>query len=255
MGTKVSNLAGLQRIDRETEVARIKDFALDQLKQYIASGSVGPGQRLPSERELAERLGVGRNSLREAIKVLEAVGLVESRVGDGTYIVDQTGARIGETIGLALAVWGGTIVEILEARQMLEVQAASVAAEHATLNDLHALTRELSNMEAAGERMQEYLKADMNFHRLVAQAAKNSIVARIISELIDLLEEVLRESSVDQLPLQAEGAGTHRKVFEAIAQHNPAEAAAAMRTHLEFSTELWQAVISLGAASTPSSAK
>lgn len=86
---------------------RIREFALDQLKDFIASGAVAPGERLPSERDLAERLGIGRNSLREALKVLEAVGLVELRVGDGrgTYITEHAAAGIGRSIGMALAVW------------------------------------------------------------------------------------------------------------------------------------------------------
>ncbi|MBC8076492.1 MAG: FadR family transcriptional regulator, partial [Chloroflexales bacterium] len=106
---------GLSRIDR----ASIKDLALQQLKRYILSGSMKPGDRLPAERSLAEQLGVGRSSVREALKVLEAIGLVESRIGEGTFITNQGGASIGRTIGASLAVWGSTIVEILEARRII----------------------------------------------------------------------------------------------------------------------------------------
>lgn len=102
----------LSRIDR----ASIKNLALDQLKHFIVTTGITPGERLPSERELAEQLGVGRNSVREALKILEAVGLVESRIGEGTFVVDQVGASIGRHIGFSLAVWGSTTLELMDAR-------------------------------------------------------------------------------------------------------------------------------------------
>lgn len=241
--TNVPNQAGLNRIDRTS----IKDLALEQLKRYIMSGAVQPGQRLPSERDLAERLGVGRSSVREALKVLEAVGLIETRVGDGTYIVEQTGANIARVIGLSLATWGGAIVELLEARRIIEPAAAQFAATRATDADLTALGAALQAMEAA-DTFPTYLAADMQFHRLVAQATHNTLVARLIANLIDMLEETLRAAHGDELSTAAEGDGTHREVLAAIERHDGTGAADAMLRHLQFSTELWQAVVSLGTA-------
>ena len=232
----------LSRIDR----ASVKDLALEQLKRYIASGAVAAGQRLPSERELARRLGVGRNSVREALKVLEAVGIVESRIGEGTFITEQTGASIGRAIGLSLATWGGTLVEILKARQMVEVETAREAARHAGPADLAALEAELVRMEAAGAAVYDYLAADMHFHRLVATATHNSIVAGIVGNLIDTLEAVLREANADQITTVAEGGATHRDIHAAIERRTPDAAAEAMRRHLQFSTDFWAAITSLG---------
>src|SRR4051794_24592471 len=150
MSRAVPDARGLNRIKppelNTLKPAKIKDLALDQLKRFIVSGAVAPGQRLPPERELAEKLGVGRNSIREALKVLEAVGLIESRVGDGTFITAQTGASIGRTIGLSLAMWGGTIVEILDARRIIEVEAARTAAQQIQEQELAALLAELEQM-------------------------------------------------------------------------------------------------------------
>ena len=234
------------------ERVSIKDQVLQQLKQYIISGVVQPGHRLPSERELAEWLGIGRTSVREALKTLEAIGLVESRVGDGTFITAQIGASIGRTIGLGLMTWGGTIVEIMEARRMIEGEAARSAAERATAEDLRAMAHALDQMEHAAT-FHDYLAADMQFHRLVGQATHNTIMARIVANLIDLLEEVLRETQGDQLRTSAEGKATHRAVFAAIEQRTPLAAGDAMRQHLSFASELWQAVISLGSVAQPSS--
>jgi GntR family transcriptional regulator, transcriptional repressor for pyruvate dehydrogenase complex len=225
----------------------IKDLALEQLKRYIASGHIKPGGRLPSERELAERLGVGRSSIREALKVLQAVGLVEARIGEGTFITTQMGASLGKTMGLNLAAWGGAIIEIMDARRMFEVEAARAAAIRATPADLQALEIEVQRMEATAEKQpREYLAADMNFHRLVGQATQNALAAQIIINLIDMLEEVLLE--IEDIPLYmiAERNATHREMLDALTQRNPEAAASAMHRHQQFAGELWQAVISLG---------
>lgn len=236
----------LVRLDRPS----VRDHALDQLKRYIASGAVATGQRLPSERDLAATLGIGRNSVREALKVLEAVGIVESRIGEGTFIVDQTGASIGRTIGLNLATWGGTLVEILDARRLLEGAAAARAAAHRTPADLAELEVELDAMErSAATAPNDYFAADMRFHRLVARATGNAIVAGVIGQLVDTLESVMHEAQADQIAILAEGRSTHRDIFAAIAAGDGPAAAAAMEEHLVFSTEVWAAVNTLGAAS------
>ena len=125
---RTPSISGLKAIEK----ASVKDQTLEQLKNYILSGAVPLGERLPSERALADALGVGRYSVREALKVLEAVGLLESRVGEGTFLTTNTGASFGRILGLSLATWGGTIIELLDARKMIEVEAARAAAERAT---------------------------------------------------------------------------------------------------------------------------
>jgi GntR family transcriptional regulator, transcriptional repressor for pyruvate dehydrogenase complex len=227
----------------------IKELALTQLKRYIASGVVKHGGRLPSERELAEQLGVARSSVREALKVLEAVGVIESRVGDGTYLASQTGA----SFGLSLAVWGGTLVEIMDARQAIEVSSARLAAERATPDDILALQREVDVMTRTGSQdPRAYLAADMNFHRLVGCAGHNPIVREVVTNLIGLLEQVLSE--LKQLPLYTttEIDATHLKVLKAIVAHKPEQAAQAMRDHIRESGEMWQALVSVGGATSPS---
>lgn len=234
-------LDGLTRIERSS----IKDLALEQLRRYIQSGVVKPGERLPAERALAERLGVGRSSVREALKVLETIGLIESRVGGGTFLMRQNGTAIGRTIGLSLATWGGAIVEIMGARLMIESEAARAAAEHASESEIAALEAALLRMEAATQEFPIYLAADMQFHRLVGQATGNAIVAQITETLITMLEEALREGHGDQLPTSAEGMGTHRDVYQAIVRRQPDAAADAMRRHLQFSAEVWRTLVML----------
>jgi DNA-binding FadR family transcriptional regulator len=238
-------IADFTRIDR----INIKDATLDQLKRYILSSGAKAGARLPSERDLAERLGVGRSSVREALKVLEAVGLVEIRYGDGAYVAAQAGARFGHTIGLSLAAWGGTLIEIMDARRMTEVSATRFAAERATDEDIARLKHEVALMESTHEaKPQEYLAADMRFHRLVGQATHNAIIQQITDNLISMLESVLSE--MNKLPnyVTNEGEATHRRILEAIEAHAPDKATDLMRIHLKESSDIWQAVVSLGAA-------
>lgn len=227
------------------ERASVKDQALTQLKRYIAAGGLTAGERLPSERELARQLGIGRNSVREALKVLEALGIVESRVGEGTFIVEQPGASIGRSIGLSLATWGGALLELLHARQMIEVESARFAALRATPDDCQAILAEVERMDAAGSDTYGYLAADMQFHRLVAQATHNGVVTVVVANLIDTLQEVLGEMRADQIQSVSEGTATHHDIYAAIARRDADAAAREMRTHLQFSTDLWTAVASL----------
>ncbi|MCE2490976.1 MAG: FadR family transcriptional regulator [Anaerolineae bacterium] len=106
------SIDGLERIHRTS----VRDQTLEQLKNFIVSGELGPNGRLPSERALSEALGVGRYSVREAITILEAVGLLESRPGDGSFLARRTGELFARILGLGLAAWGGPIIEILDAR-------------------------------------------------------------------------------------------------------------------------------------------
>ena len=242
MKTDAPTISGLKEINK----ASVKDQTLEQLKRYILSGAVGLGERLPSERALSDALGVGRYSVREALKVLEAVGLVQSRVGEGTFLTTNTGASFGRILGLSLATWGGTMMEILDARMMIEVEAARAAAERASPGEIARIGRELQAMnDSVGVR--DYLRADMRFHRRIGDASHNAIISQFVDNLIDLLEEVMQETRSDSLPAQAEGGGTHQAIYDAITSGDAHAAGELMRDHIRFSSEVWQTVISLTA--------
>ena len=239
------NIDGLERINRTS----VREQTLEQLKNFIVSGQLGPGGRLPSERALSEALGVGRYSVREAIKILEAVGLLESRPGDGTFLARRTGEQFGRILGMGLAAWGGAIIEILDARGIIEVEAARAAAERAREEDLGLMRQELERMQRAVQQrdIPQYLAGDMEFHRRVAQASQNAIVWQFVSNLTDLLEEVLQEAKFDEMPAQAEGGASHQDIYLAIAAGESHAAARAMRRHIQFTTEVWHTMISLTA--------
>lgn len=236
---------GLERINRMS----VRDQTLEQLKHYIVSGELGPEGRLPSERALSDALGVGRYSVREALKILEAVGLLETRPGDGTYLARKTGEQFGRILGMGLAAWGGAIIEILDAREIIEVEAARAAAERATDQDLALMRRELQRMEDGANELDipKYLAGDMEFHRRVAQASQNAIIWQFVSNLTDLLEEVLQETRFDEMPAQAEGGASHLDIYDAVARRDSQAAATAMRRHIRFTTGVWQTMITITA--------
>ena len=243
MKSAAPSLTGLTTVVK----ASVKDQTLEQLKKYILSGVLRPGERLPSERALAEALGVGRYSVREALKVLQAVGLVEPRIGEGTFLTANTGASFGRILGLSLATWGGTIMELLDARKMIEVESARAAAQRATPQQLARIERELQRMQDNMRCAPTYLKADMNFHRRIGEASQNAIISQFVCNLIDLLEEALGETHSDSLPALAEGGSTHLDIYTAIARRDYQAASDLMRQHIQFSSEVWQTVISLTA--------
>lgn len=242
---KSESLSGLSTIKKYS----VKDQTLAQLKNYILSGQVSLGERLPSERALAEALGVGRYSVREALKVLEAVGLVESRVGEGTFLTTNTGSSFGQILGLSLTSWGGTIMEILDARKMIEVEAVRATTQHATKEEMVKIKHELDIMTESLEDFAVYFEADMNFHRHIADASHNPIISQFINNLLDLLSEVLKEAQSDTLPTQAENTGTHQAIYDAIVDRDPDLAGNLMREHIQFTSEVWQTIISLSAKS------
>jgi GntR family transcriptional repressor for pyruvate dehydrogenase complex len=232
----------LARIERTS----IKDQTLDRLKRFILSANVKTGQRLPSERELAERLGVGRSSVREALKVLETVGLVEIRIGDGTYVTSQAGASFGRTLGFELAAWSGALMEIMDARLLIEVAAARAAAARCTDTDLAALQNEVERMEASiHSDPPTYLASDMQFHRLIGHATHNPLIAQVITNLVDMLERLLEEANEFPAGLLNEGESSHRAVLQALQQHNPDAAARAMHLHQKYAGQLWEALITI----------
>jgi GntR family transcriptional repressor for pyruvate dehydrogenase complex len=206
------------------EVARqIERLILKKLK---------PGDKLPSERELAEMLHVSRSSIRDAIRGLELAGLVEPRQGAGTIVREVSAGSLLRPFANALQRRKELVGELLDFRKMLEPPLAARAAAHAT-------PEEILEMEGILRRQEEKLRAgevavaeDAEFHYSVALASDNSVVLKVIDILMDLLRDT-RERS-----LQVEGRGQrslagHLRILAAIKKHDGEAAKAAMRRHIE----------------------
>jgi len=202
-----------------------------QVQDIIRDGLLRPGDMLPPERELAERLHVSRGSLREAILALESMGLVEPRHGEGTVVRDLSAAPLVNQLSVMLVQKRALVGELLEFRLMIEPTLAARAAANATEEEITHLEEILSRQQAKIDQGELAIEEDSKFHYAIAQAARNSVVLKVL----DVFMDYLRDSR--ELSLQVEGRpqkslNSHRRILNAIARKNPAAAEKAMRRHI-----------------------
>src|SRR5688572_18993855 len=143
------------------------------VRNLIERGALRPGDRLPAERELAAHVGVSRPTVRAGLRALAAIGVVQSRHGSGTYIPDGPPSLGTDALSFLAALHGFTRDEMYEARRILEVGAAGLAAERATPDQIATIAEEVTNLFAAMADPQVFLVHDINFHRAVAAASGN----------------------------------------------------------------------------------
>lgn len=210
---------------------KVYEEIVAQVKDLIAEGKLKPGHQLPSERELSEMFKVSRASVREAIRALESLELIEIRQGEGTYIaltVETLLASVASTIRKQV----DPLLQIFEARKILEPALAALAAERATAEEvaeLEAILEEQAEKIAEGETG---VDADTRFHSTLAEAAKNEVLLKLNEAIVDRLRET-RERSLQTQGRPPRSLAGHRQILEAIRLKNPAQAHDAMLKHLE----------------------
>jgi GntR family transcriptional repressor for pyruvate dehydrogenase complex len=220
-------------------VIRLADTVAAELEKRILEGSLKPGDRLAAERNLALDLGVSRPSLREAIQKLVSKGLLSTRHGGGTVVTDRLEAHFADP-------WQDLIKghpllhrDLLEFRQMLESEAAQLAADRATDIDIKTLDAVYAKLEQvyAGDDLSACIDADVEFHQVVAEAAHNVLIAHLSASLMRVIHGHVSENLEhlrarpqrwDQLQSQ------HRAIWQAIRENKPQQAAQAARDHIEF---------------------
>lgn len=213
------------------QVKRISlaDQAADLLLGRIRSGEWELGAKLPGETTLAPQLGVGRSTVREAIRQLSGRGVLAARQGSGVFV---TALEAGDGWDAVLRRTG--IVAVIEARIAIECEAAALAAERRTPTDLRALRRALAARDENRSAIESHVDTDTAFHRAIIGAAHNPILL----ELFDGFTPRLRGAMLDMLRMRGEHGGeadhtAHRDVVSAIAERDGASASALSRTHLE----------------------
>jgi DNA-binding FadR family transcriptional regulator len=209
-----------------TRRAGLVDQVIDQMRGAISSGEWPVGRRIPPEPELVQALGVGRNTVREAVRALSHAGLLEVRQGDGTFV-----RATSEISGAVRRLCGNELREVLQVRRTLEVEGARLAASHRTDDDLRKLTALLAERDAAmaakdWERMIEH---DAAFHGLLVQASHNTLLA----ELYRGLNETVRASITATVDEDLDPPVSHMGLLDAVRDRDPVRAATEASGFLE----------------------
>jgi len=213
-----------------------------QLVEYLSSGVVEAGQRLPGERALSEALGVGRAALREAIKSLILLGLLEQRQGDGTYLARGPSDLLPRVIEWGLLLQRHDLEDLIEARLHLEVALAGLAARDRTEEQLERLQLVAAEMRTADHDYRRYIDADIQFHLLIAEASGNSILAGILDNIRSLLQ-VWTERVITAAQETESSLAMHLPVLEAIENQEVDEARATMQALIERASRRLRATI------------
>ncbi|WP_298177558.1 FadR/GntR family transcriptional regulator [Saccharomonospora sp.] len=207
---------------------RLYEQVIDRLREYVAEERLRAGDRLPAERELAQRLGVSRASVKQAIVVLEVQGLVETRHGGGSYLVRDT--LDAEPVDQLVA-RRRRLPDVLEAREAIEAKLAELAAERRTREDLDELESALSHMRAEVEAGGYGTEGDRRFHAAVTAAARSALLAEFMRSIAEQVSES-RTESLRQPGRPNRSLRQHQAIFDAISLGDSARAAAAMRRHV-----------------------
>ena len=212
--------------------------AIDKIQGLIISGSWGPGDRLPKESELAAQLGLSRNSLREAVRALSQLRVLEVRQGDGTYVTSlEPDLLLESTSFVSHLLVGESALELFEVRRLLEGAAAALAAARIDSAGKEALRSKLEQMTET-ETVEELVEADVDFHAIIAGATGNTFLTSLLASLSSrtMRARIWRGREVDNaLDVTRD---EHRRIYEAIAGGDPELARAAAMAHIA-SGERW----------------
>lgn len=211
----------------------VTDDAIERIKAMIVAGELAPDDRLPPEKELAERLGLSRNSMREAVKALEVMGVLDVRRGDGTYVTSLEPRLLLEAISFVADLHNDdSLLEIFQVRRILESQATGMAAALADEAQIAELKTEVDNVDPASVRLDELVEHDILFHRRIAHIAGNAYLASLVESLSGqtvrarIWRGLTEEGAVERTLAE------HRAIADAIGQHDSGLAISLATAHV-----------------------
>jgi GntR family transcriptional repressor for pyruvate dehydrogenase complex len=209
---------------------KVSERVADQIEQWVLSGSVGPGDKLPSVREICDMFQVGRSAVRDAITTLKGKGIVEVRQGEGAFICQMQTSKIFEDL---LFLKGTEIDELYSVRKILEISTAEMAALHRNEEDLDNMNNALYGLEKT-DKMNSW-EADYTFHIAIAEATKNRVIVQLMQTIATIMKKALvgchqiisSDPAVSETILQQ-----HIQIYEAIKEGKPQKARENMLLHL-----------------------
>jgi len=210
----------------------LSDQVVRAINQLVEGGTLKEGDRLPTETALATQFGVGRSTVREAMRGLALMGVVDIRVGDGTYVRKGANEALSTTRSLHDVLMRGNAVKILRARQIVEIGALDEVAANATPEDLREIEKALEEAKAAIGNFQQFIHRDLEFHTAIMRATKNEILV----EMYRILRKYLQETTVEisQIPgVIDRSVHLHEQLAKAIKARDVAKARRVTRSHLQ----------------------
>ncbi len=220
---------------------KVYEQIIEQIRELIYEGELKKGDKLPSERQLKKDLGVSRASIREAFSALEMIGLIESRPGEGTFIRDSFDEDIFNPLSLILLLNDNVAEELLELRRVLEIDCVKLAAARATEAEIKEMESYIEDLLSSSGYEKESIMADKMFHYTIARASGNKVLLffmRSISEAMDFHIKNTRTKLVSKEETMSDFARQHQKIFQALKSHNPEQAGAEMKNHLDYVEKL-----------------
>jgi GntR family transcriptional repressor for pyruvate dehydrogenase complex len=212
---------------------RLYQQIADDIERLILDGTFPEDSRLPSEQEFAERYGVSRNVIREALKSLKEIGLVSIHTGSGTYVRRPTMKQVSQALNRFVrhSLQDFSVAHFYEIRRMLEPESACLAAQRATPEDIAIIQSTLSKMNENQTDLEAWSCADLEFHRAIATATQNPLIGNIIDALIEPLRLVIVAGYAEPQGT-SHGLEAHTQIASAIQEHDGARAFQAMMDHL-----------------------
>ena len=212
---------------------RLYERIVSQIEQRIEAGDLKVGDQLPSERELAEQFTVSRTAVREAVKALRQKGLVEIRLGRGTFITNETNDTIRNSLSLLMKIGGKNgSASLVEVREILEPEIAALAATRITDEDITTMREAVEIMGTALDKVDLFVEADLDFHLALAEGTQNPLIPILMDSIIDLLREQRKRIGLTKGGLQR-GQVHHKRILDAITRRDPEAARQAMQDHLQ----------------------
>lgn len=222
---------------KQIKPKKIYEEVAEALHEGIRSGLLKPGDKLDSVQQLAENFQVGRSAIREALSALKAMGLIEMRQGEGTYVKQFGENGIKFPLSTAMLMNMDDVINLLEVRKIIETGTAISAALKRTPENIKVMKEALEEMRVAHGNEELGEKSDLKFHLAVASATQNSLLVKLLNDVSDLMQEIMKETrriwlyskqtTVERLY------GEHYAIYEAIMEQNEENARASMEAHLD----------------------
>src|SRR5579864_8085856 len=224
--------AGGTAVYKLVRTSRLYEQIVQQIEESIVKGELKPGDQLPAERDLAQRFGVSRTAVREAVKALREKGLVEAYSGRGTFITDGTTQAVRQSLDLMVKIGqpeGSN--HLAEVRAILEPEIAALAAARIQDAEVTTMREAVAVMDKAFQDPDAYIEADLDFHLALAEGAGNPLILSLLDSIVGLLRE--QRLKIFKVPGGPErGQVHHKRILDAVERHDSEEARATMRAHL-----------------------